>query len=256
MENSCVMSQIKNLVIGGFVISCFQKEPYIHMELPYSAMAFYTPQMITSDFSLEIGSVEERKDGKLLFGSEDFSVPTFLFQETSGFYDWLTKLNHKTDGLSFRISPEWDKFTLYKDQTNTKGERAFREFGFLFSYAVLNHHACVFHGVVLEYKGKGILLMAASGTGKTTHARMWRDYKNALILNGDRGLCRRIDGIWYAYGMPWSGTSGEYINRKVPISCIVNLNRGKENEVHVLSVFDGTLRLMQRIFAPSWPGKM
>lgn len=92
--------------------------------------------------------------------------------------------------------------------------------------------------------------------GISTHTRMWRDYKSALIINGDRCLCRKKDDVWYAYGMPWSGSSGEYINRRVPISCIVNLNRGKENTVRKLSVFDGTLRLMQRVFAPAWPGEM
>ena len=57
-----------------------------------------------------------------------------------------------------------------------------------------------------------------------------QDHKNALILNGDR--------------------------RRVPISCIVCLNRGLQNTVQPLSIFDGTIRLMQRIFAPVWPGEL
>ncbi|WP_164130479.1 hypothetical protein [Sharpea azabuensis] len=83
-----------------------------------------------------------------------------------------------------------------------------------------------------------------------------QDHKNALILNGDRCLCRKKHDVWYAYGMPWSGSSGEYINRRVPISCIVCLNRGLQNTVQPLSIFDGTIRLMQRIFAPVWPGEL
>ena len=68
----------------------------------------------------------------------------------------------------------------------------------MFPYAVLNHHACVLHGVVMEYEGKGILVTAPAGTGKTTHTRMWRDWKHALILNGDRASA----GSWRAFGMP------------------------------------------------------
>lgn len=83
-----------------------------------------------------------------------------------------------------------------------------------------------------------------------------QDHKNALILNGDRCLCRKKHDVWYAYGMPWSGSSGEYINRRVPISCIVCLNRGLQNTVQPLSIFDVTIRLMQRIFAPVWPGEL
>ena len=88
--------------------------------------------------------------------------------------------------------------------------------------------------------------------GKTTHARLWRDHENALILNGDRSLCRRIDGKWYAYGMPWCGSSGEYINRRVPISCIVELRRGETNRVEDVSPFDAAMYLLERIYAPVW----
>ena len=126
----------------------------------------------------------------------------------------------------------------------------------MFPYAVLNHHACVLHGVVMEYEGKGILVTAPAGTGKTTHTRMWRDRKHALSLTGDRCLCRKLEGVWYAYGMPWSGSSGESINRRVPVSCIVNLKRGNSNAVRSMSVFDGYIYLMQRIFAPVWPGAL
>lgn len=194
--------------------------------------------------------------GGELWGSDEFSIPTFLYKRSNGDYDWITKQKDRSSGMSFHISCDWKKFVLYQDETGSRGERAFREFGSLFSYAVLNHHACVLHGVVMEYRGRDILVVAPAGTGKTTHTRMWRDRKNALIINGDRCLCRKKDGIWYAYGMPWSGSSGEYINRRVRISCIVNLNRGETNVVQPLSTFDSTLRLMQRIFAPAWSGEL
>lgn len=225
-------------------------------EIPFSGMAFYHPEKAVPDFQFEINTIEPDNSGKLLFGSDDFMIPVFLYQRDSGYYEWITKQRDLTPGLSFRISSDWTEFVLYDDQTNTNGENAFHEFGSLFSYAVLNHHACVLHGVVMEYKGKGIVVTAPAGEGKTTHTRMWRDRKNALIINGDRCLCRKMDGIWYAYGMPWSGSSGEYINRRTPISCIINLRRGNANYVNPMSVFDGSICMMQRIFAPVWPGEM
>lgn len=256
MEDNRILKVPKYFTIGDYNILFQKKGSKIRVEIPFSGMAFYHPEKKKADFYFVIDNCEKDGNGELLWGSEDFSIPTFLYKRTNGFFDWMTKQKDRTPGMSFRISPDWTKFILYEDHTNTKGERAFREFGFLFSYAVLNFHACVFHGVVMEYRGKGILVMAPAGTGKTTHTRMWRDYKNALIINGDRCLCRKKDGIWYAYGMPWSGSSGEYINRKIPISYIVNLKRGKENRTEKVSVFDGTFRLMQRVFAPTWPGDL
>lgn len=256
MEDNRILKRPKYFTIGDFNILFQKTGTEIRVEIPFAGMAFYHPEERTADFSFLIEAREEDEDRRLVWGSEDFAIPTFLYERESGEFDWITKQTDRTPGMSFRLSHDWTKYVLYQDNTGTRGERAFHEFGSLFSYAVLHHHACVLHGVVMEYEGKGILVVAAAGTGKTTHTRMWRDYRNALIINGDRCLCRRKDGVWYAYGMPWSGSSGEYINRRVPISCIVNLNRGKENTVRQLSVFDGTLRLMQRVFAPAWTGEM
>lgn len=256
MEDNRFNRTIKNLHVGEFVISCSRNRLGMRAEIPFAGMAFYHAGEAVPDFHFKIETVEPDNSGKLLFGSDDFMIPTFLYQRDSGYYDWITKQRDKSPGLSFRISSDWTEFTLYDDQTNTNGERAFHEFGSLFSYAVLNHHACVLHGVTMEYEGKGILVTAPSGTGKTTHTRMWRDYKNALILNGDRCLCRKVDGVWYAYGMPWSGSSGEYINRRVSVSCIVVLKRGSTNYVRKMSAFEGGIDLMQRIFAPVWPGSL
>lgn len=232
-----------------------KKGTKIRANIPFSGMAFYHPEERREDFSLIIDRREEDSSGRLLWGSPDFIVPTFLYQRESGYFEWKTKLKNGAPGLSFRISPDWREFVLYEDCTETTGERAFHEFGILFSYAVLNRKAAVFHGVVMEYEENGILVMAPAGTGKTTHTRMWRDRENALILNGDRCLCRNVSGKWYAYGMPWSGSSGEYINRRVPVSVIVALKQGDSDYVRRLNRFESTLYLMQRIFAPFWRGR-
>lgn len=252
MEDNRLSRKAKNLTIGGFVISCSRQCAGMRAEIPFSGMAFYHPGETDADFQFKIDRTEPDNSGELLFGSEDFMIPSFLWRRDSGCYDWITKQRDRTPGMSFRISPDWTEFTLFEDHTGTNGERAFREFGSLFSYAVLNRHACVLHGVVMEHEGRGILVTAASGTGKTTHTRMWRDRENALILNGDRCLCRKIDGAWYAYGMPWSGSSGEYINRRVPVSAIVSLRQGAHNQVRRMNTFESAVCLMQRIFAPVW----
>lgn len=256
MEDNQFSNNKINLIVGNMVISCFREFPGKYAEIPYSGMAFYQPGEVEADFQLKIGNVNRNDYNIQLYGSDDFAFPTFLYRGQTGAYDWITKKQDGTPALSFRISPDWTEFTLYEDQTDTKGERAFHEFGSLFSYAVLNHHACVLHGVVMEYEGKGILITAASGVGKTTHTRMWRDKERALILNGDRCLCRNIEGTWYAYGMPWSGSSGEYINRRVPIRSIVSLRQAPVNSVRSLSPYEGTIWLLQRIFAPVWKGKL
>ncbi len=255
MESVFIGKKPQYLTIGEFNILC-SKNSDLHIDIPLSGRAFANLKPGFLDFQYIIEKVTILNMGKRVWGSNEFINPTFLYQEESGWLNWIKEEANTYNRISFRISPDWRQFILYEDTTQSKGEQAFREFGSLFSYAVLNHDACVLHGVVMEYEGKGILVTAPSGTGKTTHTRMWRDHKNALIINGDRCLCRKMGGRWYAYGMPWSGSSGEYINRKVPISCIVSLKRGDTNHAEPMSVFDGTIYLMQRIFAPVWQGDL
>lgn len=246
----------KQLTFGGLKVDCLKTGGDWQSDIPLGCMAFYHPENDKPDMVFNLGIVEPEEQEKLLFGSDDYASPTYIYQNKSGSFEWVTRKPSGEPGLGFRISPDWSECTLYEDKTGTGGADAFRECGSMFAYAALKHHACVLHGVVMEYQGKGVLFTAASGVGKTTHTRMWRDMENALILNGDRCLCRKVDGKWYAYGMPWAGSSGEYINRRVPLSLIVELERGKDNVIMPVTPFEGTLGLMQHVFAPAWPGKL
>ncbi|MDO4436602.1 MAG: hypothetical protein Q4B77_01420 [Coriobacteriaceae bacterium] len=50
------------------------------------------------------------------------------------------------------------------------------------------HGRLLVHAVALEYRGDGYLFCAPSGTGKSTHARLWCEHlgADARILNGDK----------------------------------------------------------------------
>ena len=59
----------------------------------------------------------------------------------------------------------------------------------------------VFHSCVVEYEGRAFAFTARSGTGKSTHARLWMRYlgdQGAKILNGDKPF------LYVPVGSPWS----------------------------------------------------
>lgn len=193
---------------------------------------------------------------KLLFGFSECTYPTTLYQlDTGGYECWFQRPDGQT-GVGFFISEDWSEIILICDETNDNGYMLYNRIGALFSICLLNRNACVFHGVVMEYEEKGILVMAAAGIGKSTHTNLWEKYENADILNGDRCLCRRIEDRWYAYGMPWAGSSDKVLNRRVPVNLIVMLERGKKNIVEKLSAFDSEISLLQRIFGPVSNGRL
>lgn len=150
--------------------------------------------------------------------------------------------------LQLIVSSNWKEITLTRDRSPTAGMGAFEALTFLIFYAFAHRQVLTLHGALVEADGKGFLICAASGVGKTTHARLWRDHKNALILNGDRATCFRQEGTWFGFGTPWCGTSGEYLNRSVPLQAVVVLQRGEENRV----VPAPGMSLLSHGVYPSW----
>lgn len=192
-----------------------------------------------------------------------------LRQETSGFFRrqvfrnsnggtlWqFLRSQGNTVCLQYAVSPDWREITLLCDNTKTAGLVAFEYLGQMFPACALTFGLLTFHGVLMEYEGHGVIISAPSGTGKTTHARLWRDYKHALIINGDRAACRKADGVWTGSGLPWSGTSGEQINRSVPVTALVVLERGEQNEAHCVTGSEAFGAVLPHVQCPVWDAEL
>ena len=133
-----------------------------------------------------------------------------------------------------------------------------REAGFLFpNYLALEHLFYRFGGLFLHSShvsvgGRALLFSAPSGTGKSTQADLWEKYAGGEIINGDRTLLRKKDGVWHAYGCPMCGTSGIHKQGCEPIHAIVMLSQGKENTVKRLTPGEAFQRIYPEITVPRW----
>lgn len=94
--------------------------------------------------------------------------------------------------------------------------------------------AFIMHGAGIEVNGKGIVFTGFSGVGKSTQARMWRRYRGDTVINGDSPMVRQTSDGVRMFGTPWCGSSGESINRSVPLEAIVLLERSTTNYVEQL----------------------
>lgn len=98
---------------------------------------------------------------------------------------------------------------------------------------LLSCDTLLFHGSVIAVDGEGYLFTAKSGTGKSTHTRLWREHfgERAVMVNDDKPLLRITDSGVTAYGTPWDGKHRLSTNTAVPLKGICILARDTTNHI-------------------------
>ena len=124
-------------------------------------------------------------------------------------------------------------------------QRAFAEY--LFDHSIL-----LFHGSAIAVDGMGYLFTAHSGTGKSTHTRLWQQTfgDRAVMVNDDKPFLElRENGVWL-HGSPWSGKHGLDNNICVPLQGLCILERGKENHIAPIAAREALPMLQKQAYRP------
>ncbi len=95
------------------------------------------------------------------------------------------------------------------------------------------HSGFFFHCSSFKFEDKGYLFTAPSGTGKSTHTRLWREHfgDRVTMINDDKPIIRLEHGRFYIYGTPWQGKENQGNNIKSTVDAVCILARGKQNKV-------------------------
>ena len=159
---------------------------------------------------------------------------------------------------------EYD-FVAHPDETDYEKDRAIvpeATDGYLEALSIyrcianklIDFDGFVLHASVVEKDGFAFAFSAKSGTGKTTHSRMWlKAFPDARIINGDKPLVRLFDGSFYAYGTPWCGKENYNVDAKVILKAICFIERGEVNEIARISKEEAVKRIYTQLLMPKSP---
>ena len=116
----------------------------------------------------------------------------------------------------------------------------------------------LFHGSCVAVDREGYLFTAPSGTGKSTHARLWRELlgDRAVMVNDDKPLIRLGEGGAAVYGTPWDGKHHLSANLAVPLNAICLLQRAKKNAIRPISASEAYPSLLQQVYRPADPAAL
>ena len=106
---------------------------------------------------------------------------------------------------------------------------------FMANIALAPHLTAAAHASTIVHRGEAVVFLGESGTGKSTHAKLWREnIEGAELLNDDSPFVAVTDGRPVAFGSPWSGKTPCYKNERYPLRAAVRLNQAPHNSIRRL----------------------
>ena len=178
---------------------------------------------------------------RIKLANKVISVDTFGKYPRKYCQKYLVKGKSASSDISIKVSPE-----------DCKSENELLAIYRKISTQLINHDTLLIHGSAISVDGKAYLFIAPSGTGKSTHTRLWREHfgHRALMVNDDKPLIKIEDDVVYACGTPWSGKHRLDNNVMVPLAGICFLERGETNSIAKLKVEDAYEYLLLQTYRP------
>lgn len=104
------------------------------------------------------------------------------------------------------------------------------------------------HASVLEYDGKGYAFLGRSGTGKSTHTRLWlKHLPNTRVVNGDKPILECIEEGFIVHGTPWQGKENWGYKGKALLRGLCFLEQAPENKIRILTPAETANRVFTQV---------
>ena len=173
----------------------------------------------------------------------------FTLQYSFEYEDILGEFGSTEKGFYLKQSPA-DEEPLYmwcaegEKTVYLKGNLSIRLFRFAlwigYGLMTASSGTIAIHSSCIVSNDAAVIFLGESGTGKSTHTRLWREnIQDAMLLNDDSPILRIIDGTPWVYGSPWSGKTPCYKQERYPLAACVRLSQAPYNKIQKLHVIKG-----------------
>ena len=128
----------------------------------------------------------------------------------------------------------------------------------MFAMASATQDTVLFHAAAVRLDGKGYMFLGRSGTGKSTHARLWlQNIPGTELMNDDNPAVRvKSDGTAVVYGTPWSGKTPCYRNISATLGGIVLLSQAPYNKITRLTGIGAYAAVVPSISGKRWDSRI
>jgi len=158
--------------------------------------------------SRHVFSVYQSKSGReswrIMRGNKSY---IYFYTSLLGRLEQLIVAADTLDTVTAYLLPRKDKGFIMGDADIIRGFLKI----LLINYWALNNTGIIAHSVGIRDSGaSGLLFAGASGSGKSTTARIWHEHSLARVLNDDHVVITRANGVYSMHGSPWYGNFNGY----------------------------------------------
>ena len=126
----------------------------------------------------------------------------------------------------------------------------------LYAFRTMPYETLLAHASVVKFQGRGYMFLGRSGTGKSTHSRLWlENIEGSELLNDDNPVIRIVDGQVRVFGSPWSGKTHCYVNEDIPLQAVVRLSQAPYNKIARSGMLQAYASLMPACSCMRWDRK-
>lgn len=140
---------------------------------------------------------------------------------------------------------------IYNDKNNKFNDEYLLSQYAIFHLVCENTDSLLFHSSSIKYNNIGVAFSAKSGTGKSTHRRLWQKYGNIIPINDDKNIITLRDDKLYISPNPWCGKHFVENNIVSTLDVIVFLYQNKVNEFTPISKARAFKLLLGQIVIPN-----
>lgn len=188
-----------------------------------------------------------------------------IYPETEAFFkDYLTAGSVP----SFRVRASAEDLRFEQEQSDLlcglENRRSVRHSGrYLETLAVcravsekmIDYGILLIHGSAVAVGGEVYLFTAPSGTGKSTHAGLWRKLfgERAVMINDDKPFLKCTEEGVTVYGNPWNGKHRLGTNTSAPLKAVCVLTRDTRNHIEPVTAREALPALFAQCYRPRDP---
>src|SRR5574344_188150 len=203
----------------------------------------------------EEGQAEETEETRLL------SETAGVFQDCTRVFEtpahYIIKTTYADNPRCYRMesTKDFSYSTVRMSEGGKPSGQAFTLFLMIaFAQTAVLHQTILIHASTVVKDGVGYAFLGKSGTGKSTHTRLWLNHiEGSRLLNDDNPAIRvKEDGTVHIYGTPWSGKTPCYKYEEAPLGAFTRLEQAPMNRLTPLKGYEAMVALLPSCSSMRW----